>query len=93
MGKNRSALAFQIPCNAMGLCLAGVTGSEAAALRAMNEGAEGAAIIASGTTNAAGGCFPSFWNGEDFAEWLAGSYKGDSQISDQDCLKSGWDIP
>jgi len=54
---------------------AGVTGSDAAALRIANEVAEGAAITGSAATTAVNsGCFPSFWDGQDFQEWLAGSY-------------------
>jgi hypothetical protein len=54
---------------------AGVTGSDAAALRIANEGAEGAAITGSSTSTAVNtGCFPSFWDGQDFQEWLAGNY-------------------
>lgn len=54
---------------------AGVTGSDAAALRIANEGAEGAAITGTADTTAVNtGCFPSFWDGQDFQEWLAGNY-------------------
>lgn len=55
----------------------GVTGGDAAALRIANEVAEGAAITGSAATTAVNsGCFPSFWDGQDFQEWLAGSYTG-----------------
>lgn len=54
---------------------AGVTGSDAAALRIANEGAEGAAITGTATSTAVNtGCFPSFWDGQDFQSWLSGSY-------------------
>ena len=60
------------------MCRSGVTGSDAAALRTQNEGNEGAAITGTTTTLQNVGCFPSFWNGQDFSDWLNGNYKGKS---------------
>lgn len=57
--------------------VAGVTGSDAAALASQSEGNEGAAV--SGTTSSLlnVGCFPSFWSGNDFRAWLDGNYVGE----------------
>ena len=60
------------------LGVAGVTGSDAAALRTQNEGNEGAAIAGGGTSSLMDvGCFPSFWSGQDFSNWLNGDYTGE----------------
>ena len=64
---------YQVSCKAVP---AGVTGSDAAALRTQNEGQEGAAISGTTTTLTNVGCFPSFWSGQDFSAWLDGDYTG-----------------
>lgn len=60
----------------------GVTGSDAAALRTQNEGNEGAAITGTTSSLVDVGCFPSFWNGQDFSDWLSGDYKETARPKD-----------